>query len=962
MFNKLLLKIPSIKFIVIALITFFTLSKINAQIVAPGGFIKGTSVEIGVDPVGGFEGATSAPAGFHSRGGSGGKFGFVANPALDGWATWNGDFFTPGTPENGWGIQIGTTQLSNNCWTGLGPSLITGSLTGYSHVLDCYNLDWAGSVTSGTNVIGAKINYFLQEFDLFYTTTVILTNNSTSTIPLMYYYRNVDPDNNQSYPGGPGSYATINKIEDQAGGVSGCQLACVSASQSPSGVMPASYMAFAAVGSEYRVSYGGFSERSGANIWNGVAPSIGTLGSVHTDDEAISLSYRIQNFLPGTSRTIKFVTILNAADKNIALANLLYLSYPGSGFFPPSSCNPVVDTVKACGGSTIIQVDGPNVNDYNWSWSPGTFLSSTTTYSTVVTPTATIVYTITGTPISTVCVSPIPLSYTIAVKPLPPLPVTISPSLTLCQNASGNLTAGGGSYYVWTGPGSYSGSGPTVTITPTSTLSSGTYSAAITNTNGCTATATVDVYVIPSPSVSVNSPTICSGQTATITATGSSLTSYTWSPGGLSGTTYTTAPVTTSTVLVTATDGTCIAQATSTISILSFSVNTATVCPGQTAILTGTGTVSSYSWNTGATTSSISVTPSSTTVYLLTGIAASCSSVLTTTVTVTPNPTITISTPTICAGNQPTFNVNVTGATGAPTVLPVGSLVSGSAPAFTVVAPIFASTGTITVTATNGVCPIVNTGTVIVIPNPTVTISSSYTFCAGNTATLTAGGATSYSWTPGGETTSSIIVTPSSTTVYSVTGTSSVGGCFSGKTGTVTVIPAAVANYTGLTSAQVFTVGNVLEVTNTSSNYTTINWTLCDGSNSTANNIVIPLTKSEDCCIKLVAKNAYCSDSITKCYKVVPEFYIVVPNVFTPNGDNTNEIFKFNNSGVKEMNVLIYDRWGLKMYEWSGLTGGWDGNAKSGPAPSGTYFYILNYTKNDDTSKSEKGFFQLFRD
>ena len=62
------------------------------------------------------------------------------------------------------------------------------------------------------------------------------------------------------------------------------------------------------------------------------------------------------------------------------------------------------------------------------------------------------------------------------------------------------------------------------------------------------------------------------------------------------------------------------------------------------------------------------------------------------------------------------------------------------------------------------------------------------------------------------------------------------------------------------------------------------------------------------------------------------------------------------------MNCIIFDRWGLKMYEWNGVNGFWDGIAKSGLAPSGTYFYILNYTKVDGGRITEKNFFTLFRD
>lgn len=748
MINLFKSKAKKIKTASVILASLFFLNHINAQIVGVNSFVKGTSVEIGIDGLGGFEGTpVLPPVGYHPRGsGPTIKFGFVANPQINAWATFDGDFFVPGSPENGWGLQVGATQLSNNA---TGDLDITGAITGYSHVLDCYNTDWSGSVTSGTTIIGAKVNYFLGQNDLFYTTTIVLTNNSASTIPLMYYYRNVDPDNNQSAPGpGGGSFVTTNKIEDQAGSGSGCDLACVSASQSSGAT--ASYMAFAAVGSEYRVCYGGFSNRSGAELWNGITgvsvtpPIVNTLGSTHTDDEGISLAYRIQNFLPGTSRTIKFVTILKASDKNVALANLLVLNYPGSSFFPPSTCSAFVDTAYICGGSTVLEVTGPNTNAYNWSWSPGTFLSSTTSYSTVCTPTAITVYTITGIPTTTVCVSPLPLTYTIVVKPLLiSMPITVSSNTNACIGTAMTFTAGGGTNYSWTGPNGYTSSSQSSSITPTSTLSTGVYTALITNTvTGCTKTATVLITVNPSPTLTVVSPT---------------------------------------------------------------------------------------------------------------------------------------------------------------------------------------------------------------------------TICSGQTATLTTGGADSYFWLPSASG-SSIAVTPSVTTIYTVTGTNSPSNCFAFTTTTVTVIPNATADFIGLMGGETFTVNNVLELINTSTNYDSFNWLLCDGTISTNSTVTVPLLNVEDCCIKLVASKLACKDSILKCYKVVPEFFISIPNVFSPNGDKMNDVFKFSSSGIKDMNCTIFNRWGIKVYEWNGTSGFWDGNSKSGSAPSGTYFYILNYTKYDDSVKTEKNFFTLFRD
>ena len=72
------------------------------------------------------------------------------------------------------------------------------------------------------------------------------------------------------------------------------------------------------------------------------------------------------------------------------------------------------------------------------------------------------------------------------------------------------------------------------------------------------------------------------------------------------------------------------------------------------------------------------------------------------------------------------------------------------------------------------------------------------------------------------------------------------------------------------------------------------------------------------------------------------EFTIEIPNIFTPNGDDVNDIFHINATNVKEVKAEIYDRWGLHMYGWEGINAGWDGRTKAGvPASEGTYFYFI---------------------
>jgi hypothetical protein len=242
-------------------------------------------------------------------------FGFVANSQNNAWATFDGDYFTPGTPENGWGFEIGTSGVfgANNCqqWTG---QRAHGSVTSWSHVGTTYSVDWEGRATSGTD-LSFKINYLLGETDLFYTTTVTVINNTTDTIPDLYYYRNLDPDNNVTLTN---DYTTQNTIISQA--LPGCGT-CVAHVKGEQLLPWYSIFAFLAIDTNFRAGYGGFTNRDGSDLYNGIGFTQ-AVGSTNFADEAIYLAYLIQNLLPGDSATFKFCSVFDTNSVNCALATL----------------------------------------------------------------------------------------------------------------------------------------------------------------------------------------------------------------------------------------------------------------------------------------------------------------------------------------------------------------------------------------------------------------------------------------------------------------------------------------------------------------------------------------------------------------------------------------------------------------------------------------------------------------
>ncbi|MGZ3863811.1 MAG: T9SS type A sorting domain-containing protein [Bacteroidia bacterium] len=218
---------------------------------------------------------------------------------------------------------------------------------------------------------------------------------------------------------------------------------------------------------------------------------------------------------------------------------------------------------------------------------------------------------------------------------------------------------------------------------------------------------------------------------------------------------------------------------------VSVSPSTTTICSGTSTVLTASLTNSmcsnTYTWSPGgANTSTVSVSPGSTTVYTLTASDGCRTGTATATVTVNATPTVSISAApsfTICSGTTGTLT-----ASGATTY----SWSTGATTASISGTPTV--TSTFSVTGTTSGCSSTASSTVTVKATPTVSIVSTPTtgiICSGQTATLTASGASTYSWNTG-PTTASITVTPTVNTTYTVTGTNTVS-CSSTKTVTITV-------------------------------------------------------------------------------------------------------------------------------------------------------------------------------
>ena len=92
------------------------------------------------------------------------------------------------------------------------------------------------------------------------------------------------------------------------------------------------------------------------------------------------------------------------------------------------------------------------------------------------------------------------------------------------------------------------------------------------------------------------------------------------------------------------------------------------------------------------------------------------------------------------------------------------------------------------------------------------------------------------------------------------------------------------------------------------------------------------------------------------------DFNIFIPNVFTPNGDGSFDIWWIKNiDQFPDNKVTVYNRWGSIVYDASGYdntTVYWDGTDDGEPLPFGTYYYIVDLGNGSDP---ESGYVSIIK-
>jgi gliding motility-associated-like protein len=368
------------------------------------------------------------------------------------------------------------------------------------------------------------------------------------------------------------------------------------------------------------------------------------------------------------------------------------------------------------------------------------------------------------------------------------------------------------------------------------------------------------------------------------------------------------------------------------------------VCSGATTTLTASG-VSSYTWSANAgnaTTASVVVTPTVTTTYTIegasTGGCSGGSSMAVATVSVVPNLPVSITGDTLlCIGQTTTLTTS--GASSYTWSANAGNANTASV----VLTPSVTTIYSVVVEGSS--CIGQATATVDVVTHPLVSVIGNTFICAGNTTTLTATGASNYIWNTGA-TTTSINLSPTTNTTYSVIG--SIGSCTAQAVATVNVLNNINVSITGDT-----TICYGQQAVLTANGATNYIW------NTGAITSVITISPTVTTNYVVVGAIGSCTAQAVALVNVNTLSDFSMPNIVTPNNDGVNDYIDFSKYQFSSMQLDIYNRWGLNIFESTNPACIWKPTADDG-----TYFYTIQYIincNNETQSKTLKGFITVIR-
>lgn len=548
-----------------------------------------------------------------------------------------------------------------------------------------------------------------------------------------------------------------------------------------------------------------------------------------------------------------------------------------------------------------------------------------------------------------------------------PVPVISGPLNYCSPTTSTTLSlnpplAGSAAYqtYTWT-PGAIN----TSTASLTGTTAGTSYTVRVTDVNGCTGAASFTVSSsAPSVSITANPTSICGIANSTLTPSILGATSYLWSTGE---TTQNILVNNTGVYSLTVNVNNCTASANISVTVSPSPTVTIPsslgICAGASATVAPISILPAgaytYTWSTGANTSSINVSSPMTVTLQVRNTVSGCLGVSNPcTIVTTSNPTVAFTNPVVfCDGLGAILSPTVTGGTPVYSYFWTPSILGNGPTAST------ASSGTFAVTVVDqNMCR--GTGTVTTEKSsPSVTLSSpDLVICPGECAVITSTAVSSYppftySWSHNGaDTDDSTRVCAAGMVVLTATDAQ---GCEAKNTITVTDDVTPVASFTATPPPPVAP-GQTITFTSTSTipnngTITSTTWLFGDGTTGSGTPVDHAYNETGIYTVTLtVTGSAGCASTFVLPYNV--EGALNIPNVITPNGDGVNDYLKFKGLEALGSNTLsVFNRWGKKLFEQENYKNDWNGAGHN----DGTYFFIL--TVPNAKPSTYKGHFQIIR-
>jgi hypothetical protein len=542
-----------------------------AQLVTDNIFMMGQFLQVAIAPNGSWGNSVTVPAGYITRGSSsddytdpilhtapsGNGMDFSYDSGHDGWTVgtppWYGAYFLPGTPFDGWSIQVNGI-MSSAFYTNAGYNntlggTLAGTVTSYTNTGGDKTGVWSGSCGVGSALQITQTNELDTTASWLIVTTKFV-NTSGSTMPGVYYFVTADPDNDVSVGG---SFPTNNHIAYQgdyynrhevwARPPSAHQDAFSGLAAKDCRVQAMIYVSWPpamVTGNDLDL------------VWNHTATSMSTCyyaeGATTLDqDIAFGLIWKVGDIPAGDSAIISYAWIFSdtlAIDSAFPSPQLNIFGVRVDSLDTVIGCNVVGNTFN-------ITIDSATTKDWswsNWTWSPALGLSATTgtsiTFNLVGLSGAT-TYTITGTKDTSrggcgtktflLYVTPC-FSATSNSMGIPSGGVFIDDAAgdsVICMNQTLTLTAHGdstGATYFWYGPGGFTAFVQNTTRTGLTMADTGIYYVVKTvGTSSDTAHVRVFLKALPVVNATSNSP-ICSGATLNLSALPDSTNEkFTWS-------------------------------------------------------------------------------------------------------------------------------------------------------------------------------------------------------------------------------------------------------------------------------------------------------------------------------------------------------------------------------------------------------------------------------------------------